>query len=520
MKKCCLCNKKSSIYDKIVKCSDRNCNYFIHKNCKSKNCKTRENNNWSCKYHKIYVVNSNTDTETESNMPLSRTPSVNNKNDNNNEDPEMEIHMVEESAIQNLNNDTLSPESHNNEENNSDSEYYHEFNQSNIARSTSHNLNKSSRANHSQNEDTVRNIRSDVNFIEGNNVINNPATTSLFNNSPKLSRICNICNKNANRHGFVCRGCHIVCHPICLRDDEEDSADSSSESYLCFNCMKIVQNVSNSINKTPKINNLSNYTEAKDYLINREPNHSYYCNPTSSTIDRKTIPNKNYARNCIQNEKSSLNNNTNGSDEMQLYFIKLQYKELPTVTDSDLTWTVFYSSFIRTKNLYDHDENVIRIQSAIKDDTVKRIGGKGLFNPRTYEMCIEDVNKRLKNNINFLTKEASLLENHSKIKADNKLHLVEYIDKIRNFATLAKAYNDYSYYTNRRFLATIVNVIPTYIRNKWESKQAILDENNIVPSLKHLIEVLDKELPRIEASIRNDELLNADKKSEAKEKNS
>jgi len=51
------------------------------------------------------------------------------------------------------------------------------------------------------------------------------------------------------------------------------------------------------------------------------------------------------------------------------------------VVDCDLSWTLFYGAFEQTKSLFTDYENVIRLQEAIKDDNVKRIGGKNLFNP-------------------------------------------------------------------------------------------------------------------------------------------
>lgn len=520
MRNCCYCNKRASIYDRVVKCSRRNCEYFIHKHCQTKRSSAKnETSNWTCKLHSCVdnlCINSD---ESNDNMALPRTP-VN--NDNNNEQSEVEIieDLVDE--IQHEDENTLiSQNSHDNNAGDLEEDSFHEFDQSQIVRSTSYNLNPESHAfNNNNNPQTSSNLRN----AENNSTIvpnlMNPGRQSatLFNNTPKRPiKTCNVCKKDASRHGFVCKGCNKVCHPICLLDEEEESSDSSTESYLCLNCMKIIHNINNSCCNSPKVDNLNNYPTTSNNLNNNQLHHDYSQNVTTRrNYDRKSIHSTNYSRNQNVNEKISLSNNSLGNSEMETYFIKLQYQKLPAVTDSDLSWTVFYSSFIRTKGLFDPDENVIRIQAAIKDETVKRIGGKGLFNPKTYEKCIDDVNKRLKNNINFLSKEASFLEKHGRIKAENKSKLVEYIDKVRNFATLAIAYKDYSYSCNRRFLANIINVVPIFIRNKWETRQAELEDKNIVPSLKHLIEIFDRELPRIEASIRNDELISSDKQSDAK----
>ncbi|KAL7026505.1 hypothetical protein ACKWTF_007106 [Chironomus riparius] len=520
MKNCNYCNKRASIYDKKIKCRYRSCKYFVHKDCLIKRSRTHEENfNWTCKLHlkliNIYVESD----ESNENMALPRTP-VN--NDNNNEQREVEILEDPEYEIQqNLENTLISPNSHDNIAGDIEEDSFHDFDQSQIIRSTSFDQNSESRIinnnNNPQNSNTIKNIVNNSSVVP-NLLSSGRKAASLFNNTPKKPiKTCNVCKKDASRHGFVCYGCNKVCHPICLLDEEEEEADSQTDSYLCLKCMKIMQNINSSCRKSPKINNLNNCPPTSS---NNNYNHTKFhhdCYPdvaSNKNYDRKDIQHNNCSRNHNVNEKISFNNNSLGNSELEIYFIKLQYQKLPIVTDSDLSWTVFYSSFVRTKGLFDPDENVIRIQAAIKDETVKRIGGKGLFNPKTYDKCIEDVNKRLKHNINFLSKEAALLEKHGRIKDENKLKLVEYIDQVRNFATLAIAYKDFSYSSNRRFLANIINVVPTFIRNKWESKQAELEEINIVPTLKHLIEIFEKELPRIEASIRNDELLTADKRSD------
>ena len=403
---------------------------------------------------------------------------------------------------------------------NSDNETLQDHERSRIPRSTSFSQSVllNSQNNHTPNLNnyiTNTSVHQNDNRTNLNQIINGESSraTTLFRKSPnKILKICNICKKDATRHAFICKGCSKICHPICLLDDEEGTVDGLKETYVCNTCINVLNNLNNN-NKKP-LNDLNvrrskfNVHQHDDSEISEDEMI------LKSPVGRPSHAKSNN-RSKFSNESNSRNMSRSISDnEIQSYFIKLQYQKLPLVTDSDLSWTVFYSAFVRTKELFDADENVTRIQAAINDDTVKRIGGKGLFNPRTFEKCIEDVNKRLKHNINFLTNEATFIENHGKIKAENKSKLVEFIDRVRNFCTMTEAYNDTSYVGNKRFLANVSDVVPFYLKNKWEAKQADLEDRGIIPNLNHLIQIFDKELPRIEASIRNDKIRNTDKKSE------
>ncbi|XP_070499595.1 uncharacterized protein, partial [Chironomus tepperi] len=200
------------------------------------------------------------------------------------------------------------------------------------------------------------------------------------------------------------------------------------------------------------------------------------------------------------------------------YLNKLSLKRLPVVTDDNLSWCVFYEAFKETKNLYSNNENVTRLQDAIKDERVIRIGGKTLFNPKTYEECLKNINKRLKHNLKPLYKEASELENHISIKSHQKAKIIEYIDKLRNFDSLSKAYNEKSYSNNQKFIANVVNVLPTFLKTAWEKKQAKLESKHKSVSLSNLIETLTKFIPTLELSIRNESFLNSNNRKDKEEK--
>ncbi|CAG9799962.1 unnamed protein product [Chironomus riparius] len=336
------------------------------------------------------------------------------------------------------------------------------------------------------------------------------STPTNSQNQNELAK-CFACKQSLRQHAYTCKGCEHKYHPFCIDSREESTLEKEYESFVCSFCVDLL------IRQTFKINKVNNENSGRDTALKQTyPNIVNNLNPMELDLSseenlRSTGPNRNNPNKISQNLNTLISNRTVTSEQ---FFFKLQLKKLPEVVDADVSWSIFYASFMDTKDLFTHYENVLRIQEAIKDTTVKRIGGKGLFNLQTYVKCIENVNNRLKQSMNFLTDEAYEIEQFPQIKAGNKLKVVEYIDKIRNFCTIAEVYDDKSYLTNRRFLANIGNIVPYQLRNKWESKQADLEFAHITPSLVHMVEVFDKEIPRIEASIRNDKIRVVDKKSD------
>lgn len=471
MKTCEYCSKRATVNVKTVKCNEIGCAYWIHHKCAVKRAKI-DIKNWICKRHKT--------------MAIPRTPvSTIYKNNVNNDDEDERM---------------------------SESDTYQNMNDSIIPRSTSVEVVNTVERNIAEDDppETVP-IANDSNPLhtnENDTVNEQIQFTPLFGVANKAKIFCDRCKKDASKHHFECKKCGINVHPVCLLDEEEESADPTIESFVCANCAFLLSRFNHKSQKSPKQGNQMPAMQSRHNFSNPYPTKS--TSNGMSNKDPKSIPNQSRAS---MPGSSMLNMST----EMFLY--KMQLRKLPDVVDADMSWSVFYSTFLETKDLFTDHENVTRIQSAIKDPTVKRIGGKGLFNQITYLKCIEDVNRRLKYNFNFLMSEAGALEQNGKIKPENKIKLVEFIDRCRNFVTISEAYNDSSYMTNRRFLANVAEALPNYLKSKWEAKQAEIEQEGRVPSLSHMVQVLDKELPRIEASIRNEKLRNADKKSDNKKEN-
>lgn len=508
MKSCNYCNRRASVNEVLVKCKHISCPYWIHYCCALKRPKL-DINNWICRAHSPNnqdnsSIDQNIDNIQAQNMTFPRTPVISNNSNLNNDDEDLNVENENATDDRNVNND---PPNNDLIANTSGNEIYHEFDNTRIPRSTS----IENPINHPTYNDNLDTPNSRINAnMQDATILNNQSRAQTSQNPPKSLKTCFICKKDATKHAFCCNGCKRFCHPICLDQDEEQTADPYTNSYTCNFCMSIFQNINNT---TKKVEVNSGYKSHKVNSNVPNPNLLPPHDENPSRVDANRQPQ------IEQGERSSFlphTLNPMATSFSEDFYMKKQVKKLPEVTDADMSWTVFYESFIATKNLFSDNENIVRIQKAIKDETVKRIGGKGLFNMRTYNQCIEHVNKRLRHNLNFLTKEAQELENHVKIKAENKVKLVHFIDKIRNFFTLAQAYNDTSYMYNKRFLAQVSDVVPYHIKNKWEAKQADIENLGQVPTLKHLIDLFDHELPRLEASIRNDTLRGTDKKSDSK----
>lgn len=125
---------------------------------------------------------------------------------------------------------------------------------------------------------------------------------------------------------------------------------------------------------------------------------------------------------------------------------------------------------------------------------------------KTYKRCIENINERLKLNLNSISQEAKEISILPKIKSDQIIKLIEFIDKIRNFNFLAEAYDDLSYINNKMFINEIAEKLPNFLKNKWIDKQFDVESHNFSVKLCHMVEVLDKELPKLELRLRNDKL--------------
>lgn len=343
---------------------------------------------------------------------------------------------------------------------------------------------------HKASKSELNNSNSDqsyISIISDSNMEKNEENDSIL--------MCVKCLLEINDAEFKeCKLCDKVKHDNCLSVNEIKSYDEDDKKNICDACLFFLANES-----LKKINQ-------KKSIIKNEQDSSESDEDESDSENKSSSDdsdNENSTQNVTQ-RKLIKNTRVNTND----YLHKLSLKRLPIVNDDNLSWSVFYEAFKETKHLFSHNENITRIQDAILDEKVKKIGGKTLFNPKTYEICIKSINKRLKHNLKPLYKEASELEFHVAIKSHQKAKIIEFIDKLRNFESLAQAYEEHSYSNNQKFLANVINVLPTFLKVAWEKKQAKLEMKRKKVTLKKVIDTLTEFIPILELSIRNESFTN------------
>lgn len=361
------------------------------------------------------------------------------------------------------------------------------------------------------------------------NVVNSSSSSSILSKDSIMTlkeekigesskaKSCVKCNNVISDNSFkACVSCENLFHNTCLSAIEVKSFMPEDEKIICEGCML-------------EISKVSYHKKGKNMKMKRQ-------NDSDSEIDSESDDNEDDSENEVEKDeqdkdpykfvtvrKDRENKNNNGHNDNNIqndsmpgdvvdYFKKLSFRKLPLVVDSDLSWSIFYEAFVKTKSYFTDLENITRLQDAIQDERVKKIGGKNLFNSKTYEACLKDINRRLKYNFNAIYKEASEIENQSPIKSFQKAKIVEFIDKLRNFDMLAKAYNETSYLHSKKFLANIANVLPMYLKTAWEKKQSKLEQKHKEVTLSTLVKVLVKFIPELELSMRNDAFTGNNKK--------
>lgn len=317
-------------------------------------------------------------------------------------------------------------------------------------------------------------------MLSGNIFKESIVNLTVESKDSKMSDIkCVVCKELIDKDIHVCFGCEDEYHAKCLSDEELLTVENKFE-FLCDECMKIKNNLLKKMKLLPR------HEESK-----REGS----------------------------SEVAAANESTFAVKAFE-FFDKQSVMKLPEVVDTDMSWVTFYESFMSTQHKFTDHEHLVRIQDAIKNVEVMRIGGKGLFNFKTYKKCLKNVNDRLKNNMNTVSSDAKELLKHPLIKPEQYKKLISFIDQIRNFNFLAEAYKDLTYITNKMFITEIADKFPNFIKNKWIDKHFEKESQNEPVTLSHLVDVLDKELPKLELRLRNDQMmLDSDNNSNKSNKN-
>lgn len=278
--------------------------------------------------------------------------------------------------------------------------------------------------------------------------------STFINNMP--SNPCDACKKEITKEIFKCIGCDEIYHEACLTQEEVLTIENKTE-ICCDDCAGIQTRLA----KRKSQKDLGNGSNTEDVTF---------------------------------------------AERAMDYFEKQSCYKLPEVIDTGTSWATFYDAFVSTYSKFSVQQNIVRIQDAIKHEKVKSIGGKGLFLPQTYISCLKFINERLKGNLNTVANDAQEIMKQPRLKVEQNTQIIDYIDKVRNFNCLAVAFKDISFTSNKMFINDIAEKMPSYIKNKWIDKQLELESSETPVRLAHLIDILDKELPKLELRLRNEKL--------------
>lgn len=299
-----------------------------------------------------------------------------------------------------------------------------------------------------------------------------------------------------------CSGCLRLAHVRCL--DHNMKSRVKDFLYTCQTCENAFLRIHKTRGTIPRNNARQSQTRNR---VSFNPHNQALGNASSPRRNNEdSVPPSNNLSPIPQNHgrRSSISRNLRDisapadiNESVAEMVNKMSYKELPEVTDANVSWATFYETYTGTKDLFSDYENISRIKKAVKDSVILSIGGSNLFDLRTYDEAIEKINRRVSTDTSFLTKEASELQRVGKFGELSFKKMIEYIDKISNFSTKAKAYNDLSYTTNILFINTLADKFPKAIYNKWIIKQCTVQASRLPIRIKHLVDVLEAELPNL-----------------------
>lgn len=145
---------------------------------------------------------------------------------------------------------------------------------------------------------------------------------------------------------------------------------------------------------------------------------------------------------------------------------------LPHVKSLGAEWITFYRAYQNSKNFFEDQENVVRLQAAISCPDVLKKGGTNLFCTETYDETIEEINKSMNNSKRLVSDGAEKLRKLKSPKDhihDHKV-LIDFIIEIRHFANLLQKVGDVGSQNDSRLIATLASRLPWNLRANWQEK--------------------------------------------------
>jgi hypothetical protein len=148
---------------------------------------------------------------------------------------------------------------------------------------------------------------------------------------------------------------------------------------------------------------------------------------------------------------------------------QLIYQELPVVTNVGLEWTNFYEIFTKSKNYFEHAQNVIRIQKAIKCPTLLQAAGANLFSEKSYTEAIELLNDRFNRPFDILRNELKNVLKLTSPQEHDYVALVDYITAIQHYASMQKNIGNINTQSDSGIINNLIIKLPAIYRLKWNS---------------------------------------------------
>lgn len=178
---------------------------------------------------------------------------------------------------------------------------------------------------------------------------------------------------------------------------------------------------------------------------------------------------------------------------------KQKVKDLPIINKKGIEWITFYRAFIDSKDKFTAQENIVRLQRAIKCDEIKQLGGITLFLPDTYEETLKNLNDRLNKNHNLLLDNLKkLLNMPNPSNGRCNIALINFINEVRNYANLQMKVGTLSTQTETSTLLSLTKMLPYTIRFKWSMHYSEIQNENRAASIIDFSDFLSKFLPAYE----------------------
>jgi hypothetical protein len=173
---------------------------------------------------------------------------------------------------------------------------------------------------------------------------------------------------------------------------------------------------------------------------------------------------------------------------------------LPLVKSLGAEWITFFKAYQGSKDFFEHQENVVRLQAAILCPEILKKGGTNLFCTETYDETIGEINKTMNNSKRLVSDGAEKLRKLKSPKDhihDQKV-LIDFIIEIRHFANLLQKVGDIGSQNDSRLIATFASRLTWNLRASWQEKCYAKEVLGEAITVKFLSDFLQQKLGGLE----------------------